>query len=181
MFKKVAHIFTEYKILRGMVSYAVLWPVGSLIEQTLVEKRNWQTYNWNKCLRFGLYGACIMGPVMYVWVRTAARIWPRSDFRSSLSKAITEQFTVDPTLICTFLFVMSLLEQKTIAEANAEVRGKFVDTYKVGAIYWPTVQTINFTFVPLHNQVVCTSFFSMIWSAFLAYEKHLKRKQQTSE
>lgn len=51
MFKKVVHIFTEHKILRGMISYAVLWPVGSLIEQTLVEKRNLQTYDWKKCLR----------------------------------------------------------------------------------------------------------------------------------
>lgn len=131
--------------------------------------------------RFGIYGAVIMGPTMYVWVRTANVIWPRTDFRSSLSKAITEQFTVDPTLICTFLFVMSLLEQKTVAEANDEVshhlynchlslsftivhshfhhsqnvklnssskqilfqvRTKFIDTYKVGAIYWPTVQTV---------------------------------------
>lgn len=51
MFKKVVHIFTEYKIIRGMLSYAVLWPVGSLIEQTMVEKRNWQTYDWKKCVR----------------------------------------------------------------------------------------------------------------------------------
>ncbi|XP_031619863.1 protein sym1 isoform X2 [Contarinia nasturtii] len=183
MFKKVTHVFNEYKILRGMLSYAVLWPVGSLMEQTLVEKRNWQTYDWKKCLRFSLYGTLIMGPTMYVWVRTANVIWPRSGFRYSLSKAITEQFTVDPTLICTFLFVMSILEQKTIDEAKDEVRNKFIDTYKVGAIYWPTVQTINFTFVPLKNQVVCTSFFSMIWSAFLAYEKHLKTKlkQQKNE
>lgn len=72
-------------------------------------------------LRFSLYGAVIMGPTMYVWVRTAAKIFPRSDFRSSLSKAITEQFSVDPMLIVTFLFVMSLLEQKTVAEASTEV------------------------------------------------------------
>lgn len=54
MFKHVAHVFREYKILRGMVSYAVLWPVGSLIEQTLVEKKNFQTYDWKKCLRFDI-------------------------------------------------------------------------------------------------------------------------------
>lgn len=61
---------------------------------------------------------------MYVWVRFAASRWPqtsRSDFRTSLKKAITEQFSVDPTLIVTFLFVMSLLEQKTIADAKEEV------------------------------------------------------------
>lgn len=137
---------------------------------------------------------------MYIWIRCATSIWPRTDFRSSVSKAIAEQFTVDPALICTFLFVMSLLESGNIVEAKNEVShsvhelniesnilpyltdnelpiylkvfGKFIDTYKVGVIYWPTMQTLNFSFVPVKNQVVCTSFFSMIWSAFLAYMKH---------
>lgn len=91
-----------------------------------------------------------MGPTMYVWVRFAAKLWPKTDFKTSVRKAVTEQFTVrsfftmsyqfnsirfdsnlfiqvpislqvDPTLICTFLFVMSLLEQKTVAEAKEEV------------------------------------------------------------
>lgn len=52
MLQKIRHFFAEYQIIRGMVSYAVLWPTGSLVEQTLVEKRNWQTYDWNKCLRY---------------------------------------------------------------------------------------------------------------------------------
>lgn len=55
-----------------------------------------------------------------------------------------------------------------------QVSAKFFDTYKVGAVYWPIVQTINFQFVPVKNQVICTSFFSMLWSAFLAYMKHLE-------
>lgn len=71
--------------------------------------------------RFSVYGAVIMGPTMYVWIRIATAIWPRSDFRSSVSKAITEQFTYDPASICTFLFVMSLLEGKTRDEAKQEV------------------------------------------------------------
>lgn len=58
---------------------------------------------------------------MYVWVSFAARLWPRTDFRTSIKKAITEQFTIDPTCIVTFMFVMSLLENKTIAEAKTEV------------------------------------------------------------
>lgn len=57
-----------------------------------------------------------------------------------------------------------------------QVANKYIDTYKVGMAYWPTVQTLNFAFVPLKNQVVCASFFSMLWSSFLAYEKHLEIK-----
>lgn len=62
-----------------------------------------------------------MGPTMYVWIRCAQALWPRTDFRSSISKAITEQITFDPAAICTFLFVMSLLEGKSTAEAKHEV------------------------------------------------------------
>lgn len=82
---------------------------------------------WTFCIsfcienRFSVYGTLLMGPTMYVWIRIANAIWPRSDFRSSVSKAITEQFTYDPAAICTFLFVMSLLEGKTRSEAKHEV------------------------------------------------------------
>lgn len=62
-----------------------------------------------------------MGPAMYWWVRFAAKIFPRHGFRTALSKALSEQISVDPSCIVTFLFVMSLLEQKTIAEAKEEV------------------------------------------------------------
>lgn len=66
---------------------------------------------------------------------------------------------------------------------HTQVSHKFFDTYKVGAIYWPIVQTFNFSVVPIRNQVVCTSFFSMLWSSFLAYMKHLevKAKKRSSK
>lgn len=72
-------------------------------------------------IRFSIYGACIMGPSMFVWIRIATSIWPRTNFRSSISKALTELCCYDPVSICTFMFVMSLLENKTIAEAEDEV------------------------------------------------------------
>lgn len=57
-----------------------------------------------------------------------------------------------------------------------KVRGKFLETYRVGMVFWPIVQTVNFTFIPAKNQVIFTSFFSMLWSAFLAYMKHLQQE-----
>lgn len=55
-----------------------------------------------------------------------------------------------------------------------QVKEKFWDTYKVGVIYWPCVQTVNFAFVPARNQVIFVSFFSMLWSTFMAYMKHME-------
>lgn len=55
-----------------------------------------------------------------------------------------------------------------------QLKEKFFDTYKVGVVYWPIVQTVNFAFVPARNQVIFVSFFSMVWSTFMAYIQHLE-------
>ncbi|XP_013098112.1 uncharacterized protein LOC106080998 [Stomoxys calcitrans] len=177
MLTRVFRTFSEFthkhQILRGMISYGILFPCGSLAEQTLVEKRNFRTYDWNKCLKFCLFGVCFNGPALYMWMRVAAVMWPRTDIKSSMCKALTELVAYDPIAIGTFLFTMSRMEGRSTEESRQEVYSKFLDAYKVGAIYWPCVQTVNFAFVPLKNQVVYTSFFSMLWTTFLAYIKQM--------
>lgn len=51
MFGRLKALTNEYKILRGMLSYGTLWPVGNILEQTLVEDRRFGTYDWRKCIR----------------------------------------------------------------------------------------------------------------------------------
>lgn len=51
MWKRVLAFTNDYKIVRGMLSYSVLWPVGSLLQQTFIEKKNYKTYDWMKCAR----------------------------------------------------------------------------------------------------------------------------------
>jgi len=63
-----------------------------------------------------------MGPTIYVWIRLAGVMWPRTDIKSSLCKAITEQTAYDPMAISSFLFFMTLMEGNSYAEARREVR-----------------------------------------------------------
>ncbi|XP_017471160.1 PREDICTED: mpv17-like protein 2 isoform X2 [Rhagoletis zephyria] len=174
MFRQFIEFTNRYKIIRGMLSYGMLWPCGCLIEQTLIEKRTFRNFDWMKCLKFSLFGGLFMGPTIYVWIRLAGVMWPRTDIKSSLCKAITEQAAYDPFAISTFLFTMNLMDGGKYEQAKKEVSDKFLDAYRVGIIYWPCVQTINFTFVPPRNQVVFTSFFSMCWTTFLTYVKYLQ-------
>lgn len=145
MFRNFVNFTNKYKIIRGMISYGTLWPCGSLIEQTLIEKKTFQTYDWMKCLRlyptdllpnrwligpvllfflcrFSFFGFFFMGPTIYVWIRLAGVMWPRTDIKSSLCKAITEQTAYDPMAISSFLFFMTLMEGNTYAEARREVK-----------------------------------------------------------
>lgn len=71
--------------------------------------------------RFSVYGAFVMGPTMFLWMRFASIMFPTRQFKHSLAKALTEQVTYDPAAICTFLFCMTLLEGKSVAAARHEV------------------------------------------------------------
>ncbi|KAL7743047.1 hypothetical protein ACLKA6_005793 [Drosophila palustris] len=159
-----------HPMVKGAVTYALLWPTGSLIQQTL-EGRNLKTYDWARALRFSLFGALYVAPTLYGWVRLSSAMWPQTSLRIGIVKAITEQVSYGPFACISFFMGMSLLELKTFSEAVEETKQKALPTYKVGLCVWPFVQTINFSLVPEHNRVVFVSICSLMWIIFLAFTK----------
>lgn len=89
------------------------------------------TYDWNKCLRFSLYGSFYVAPTLYAWVRITSKIWPVSNVRTAIMKTVLEQLTYGPAATASFFFIISLMEEKTIEESKQEVCDKFWPTYKV--------------------------------------------------
>ncbi|XP_053685973.1 mpv17-like protein isoform X1 [Sabethes cyaneus] len=166
----VRSVLKNHPIVKGMVTYAVIWPTGSLIQQTL-EGKDWRTYNYRQCLNFALFGTFFVAPTLYGWVKISSQMWPTMNLKTGITKAIVEQFSYGPFAGTSFFFGMSLLEQKTIGEAVQEVKTKFPDTYKVGICVWPVIQTINFSLIPEHNRVPFVSICSLLWTTFLAYMK----------
>ncbi|XP_017872024.1 PREDICTED: mpv17-like protein isoform X1 [Drosophila arizonae] len=159
-----------HPMAKGMMTYALLWPTGSLIQQT-IEGRNFKTYDWARALRFSLFGSLYVAPTLYGWVRLTSAMWPQTNLRIGLLKAATEQLSYGPFACVSFFMGMSLLELKTFQQAVAETKEKALPTYKVGVCCWPIIQTINFSLVPEHNRVIFVSFCSLLWTIFLAYMK----------
>lgn len=68
-----------------------------------------------------MYGAIIMGPTMFLWLRFVSKLYPGRKMSSSVGKALCEQMAYDPLNIAFFLFTMTLLEGKNRKEATQEV------------------------------------------------------------
>lgn len=45
--------FTTYPVVRGMLSYSIIWPIGSLVQQTLEGR------SWGKCIPTSMYSHII--------------------------------------------------------------------------------------------------------------------------
>ncbi|OAD58935.1 Mpv17-like protein, partial [Eufriesea mexicana] len=178
IFIKFREVSQKYPVVRGMASYAIIWPTGSLIQQKLIGN---DELNYIQALRFSLYGGFFVAPTLYCWLRCSSYFWPKSDLKSAITKALVEQVTYSPAAMCCFFFGINLLEMKPVAECLEEVKHKFWPTYKVGVCVWPILQTVNFFLVPEHNRVVYVSFCSLIWTSFLAYMKALEAKKKQND
>ncbi|XP_055587806.1 mpv17-like protein [Uranotaenia lowii] len=176
----VKNVFKTHPVLKGMVSYSIIWPTGSLIQQTIAGK-DWTTYDYRQALNFGIFGTFFVAPSLYCWVKISSQMWPMMNLRTGITKAIVEQFSYGPFAGTSFFFGMSLLEQKTPKEAVQEVKNKFPETYKVGICVWPVIQTINFTLIPEHNRVPFVSICSLLWTTFLAYMKQRAADGENAE
>ncbi|EDV91667.1 GH24499 [Drosophila grimshawi] len=163
-----ARLPNVHPMTRGIVTYALMWPTGSLIQQTM-EGRNLRTYDWARAARFSLFGGLYVAPSIYGWVRLTSAMWPQTNLRIGI--AITEQISYGPFACVSFFMGMSLLERKTFAQAVEETKQKALPTYKVGLCVWPFLQTINFSLVPEHNRIIFVSICSLMWTIFLAYMK----------
>lgn len=82
--KCVVHAQESRKgLLRGMASYAVIWPLGSVVQQK-IEGREELDY-WRVC-RFLVYGSLYVAPTLTIWMTIARVVWPQNNLRSALTK-----------------------------------------------------------------------------------------------
>ncbi|CAH1375105.1 hypothetical protein MTP99_016531 [Tenebrio molitor] len=175
---RFAAFTNRHPVVRGMISYATIWPTSCIIQQTIAGK-SIDNYDWMQALRFSLYGGLFTAPTLYAWVRVATMVWPKTNLKTGVTKAVVEQMTYGPAALACFFFGMSLMEGKSVEHATEELKMKFLPSYKVGVCFWPVLQTINFCFVPEKNRVPYVSVCSLVWCCFLAYMHQLEVKKQT--
>lgn len=77
----------RHPIIRGMLSYAIIWPTSCIIQQTIAGK-TWENYDWKQAMRFCLYGGLFTAPTLYGWVRLSSFIWPQASLRTAITKVL---------------------------------------------------------------------------------------------
>ncbi|KAJ8709719.1 hypothetical protein PYW08_009723 [Mythimna loreyi] len=164
-------MYRHYPLLRGMVSYSIIWPTCSITQEYLEHGTNIADADWARAARFGFFGAFCMAPVFYSWMKYSSRFFKRNDLRTAVFRAAIEQVSYSPIAMAYFFFGMSLLEMKPIDACVEEVKQKLWPTYKIGVIFWPTVQTMNFYLISDKNRVVFVSAASFVWTVFMAHMK----------
>lgn len=146
----------KHPVLRGMITYSILWPTSNICQQVLQERKE---INFYEAMRFSLFGCFYVGPTLYTWVKISSAMFPGTGLKIALKKVNTfdqqnciklhnftierdcccnlqvlvEQFLYSPFAISSFYIGMGLLEGKSLEKSLDEMKRKFFPTYRVNS------------------------------------------------
>lgn len=103
VFSRFAAFTRRHPVVRGMISYAVIWPTSSIVQQTLSGK-TWRDYDWERALRFSLYGGLFVAPTLYGWVRISSLLWPQVTLKTAITKVSLMEITKEPSCVINLWF-----------------------------------------------------------------------------
>ncbi|XP_050296076.1 mpv17-like protein 2 [Anthonomus grandis grandis] len=166
-------VFGKYLLHTNIISSGVLMWLGDLCQQEIeyrqgrIEKR----YDYGRMTRMFIVGI-VLGPIHHYYYLYIAKIMPKRNLSTVLTKIGLDQFVMSPICIVTFFYGMGALEMKPIQKINTEIISKFLNVYVMDWCVWVPTQFVNFYFVPVKYQVFYINAVTMFYNVFLSFIKH---------
>lgn len=83
VFSRICVCFKKYPLLRGVATYAIIWPISNLCQQTIAGK---EKFDFVQALRYSLFGAFYVAPSLHGWLKLSGTMWPQMNVKTALTK-----------------------------------------------------------------------------------------------
>lgn len=182
-FGRFTAVFRERPLVANMVTYPTLYVAAEFTQQTILisidETRRRRGYDWKIMLRYMVFATTVSAPFLNYWYRYLDRVIPSRGTKEAIQKALTDQAVSSTLILAAFYPAMSAMEGKE--DIFAELKAKFVPTYKLSCCFWIPAQCINFFLVPPHLRVVTVGICSFAWVNILCIMKRMTVKAREED
>ncbi|KAF0521243.1 Protein sym1 [Gigaspora margarita] len=156
-------------ILTQSIATGIIFTSGDIIAQGFIEQRGHKTYDFSRTLRLGGFGALIAGPSGATWYRILDKyIDIKKPFLALLTRVTLDQTIYAPSFIATFLSVQSILERQSKEQIVKKFKKVYLPTLINNYKLWPTVQLLNFYFIPLNHRLLVVNTVALGWNTYLS-------------
>lgn len=178
---RVRTLFKSRPLLANVVSFGSMYVGAEVVQQTILQKLDPSVrgYDWPLVGRYAVVGTGIYAPALFYWYRYLDRVLPGKLVALAVKKALIDQVLASSTLLVAFYTAMSAMEGKE--DIFAELKAKFVPTYKLSCCFWIPAQCFNFFLVPPHLRVVTVGICSFAWVNILCIMKRMTIKTQKED
>ncbi|KAI5917254.1 hypothetical protein F4810DRAFT_64902 [Camillea tinctor] len=153
-------------LLTQAVTTAVLFGVGDITAQQVVEKKGLEKHEIARTGRMALYGGAVFGPAATTWYGILQRhVVLRNKNAEMLARVAADQLLFAPTFIGVFLGSMAVLEG---SPPQDKLERSYLPALQTNYLIWPFVQMANFKLVPLEHRVLVVNLVSIGWNCYLS-------------
>ncbi|KAG7156321.1 Mpv17-like [Homarus americanus] len=143
---------------------------GDVLSQVLVEKKSANQFEWQRTVRFFAIGSFLVGPVLSRWYKVLDSRIGSGKGVIALKKVAADQGLFSPVFLGVFLTVLGAMQGNTPQHIQNDIKKNYKDILLTCWSVWPAVQICNFSFVPLHHQVLVVQTFALFWNTYLAWK-----------
>lgn len=177
---KLAVYAKKYPLVPSMLTYSILYPSANIVQQHFFRESTKQTgIDWKEVSRFMIYGCFFHAPLVYNWLRLAARLFPKQTNSHLLAKVFLDQTCFAPVGLSMFYIGLTAMEGKDKDAIYKEWREKFPNTWATGVCIWTFLTAINFKLIPGRFRTIYVGFCGFFWFTFLAYLKSTNSQWQS--
>ncbi|KAJ7973862.1 Peroxisomal membrane protein pmp22 [Quillaja saponaria] len=171
-----------------VISSGVLWGIGDIAAQyitdTTVKKRLQLSVtdadaefrvNWKRVAITSAFGFGFVGPVGHFWyegldrfIRLKLLFQPKSA-RFVATKVALDGIIFGPLDLLVFFTYMGFASGKSFPQVKQDLKRDFLPALILEGGVWPTVQIINFRYIPVRYQLLYVNIFCLLDSAFLSW------------
>jgi len=139
-----------------------------VIAQKAVEKT--PDVNWVRTAKFGVFGLLFVGPVIKNWFVLLERIYGTTGKFTPIKKVVTDQLCFAPCLQFTAIPILGLMNGDSWPTIETRIRKDYYDIMIANWKLWPSVQMVNFYFVPLNYRLPLVAVVSLFWNIYYTWK-----------
>lgn len=143
-------------------------PRGEDKEST--RKRSLPHLEWSRTLTLAAVGLVYSGPINHLWFATLEKlVRTQHQVRSVALKLVADQLFFVPVAISGYLTVRGVLEWKSEPQIRRQLQEKVALATKAAWQFWPFVNFVAFSMVPVMYRVLFGNLCAVWWNAKLSF------------
>ncbi|KAJ8609805.1 hypothetical protein CTAYLR_007179 [Chrysophaeum taylorii] len=147
-------------VLTKSATSATVFALSDACAQTLEGSWSLQRFAMTSAI-----GGCYFGPAAHFWYEALSRLVPRNSLPWVAFKAILGQIFFGPLVTCAFFASACIQTQSSFP---AKVKADLLDVQLTGLAYWPFVDMLCLSLIPVPYIPVAINLASFLWTIFLS-------------
>lgn len=175
-------LLVEKPLLTKSTTSAIIMGVSDAMTQRLehrflgIEKKF--DHDWRRTWYAFSTGFCWSGPSAHTWYQQLENIcgyFPVSGpIQGLVLRLVLDALIFSPITIAGFFTANSLIQGKSLAVIQEKLSTKWKNAVYAAWSFWPVVNIVNFSMIPLSFRVLYSNIMALIWTGYLSYVNNQK-------